>query len=293
MALITVYRNRSISQADIVFIKDLIAERPDGSRRGLSQKICRAWNWTQPNGNLKDMVCRGMLLKLEREGHLILPPRKCKPLNPLAKRKTPRKINIDQSEIANSIKELGKIDLKQVRRTEYEDLFNSLIEQYHYLGYTQPVGEHLKYIAFANARPIGCLAFSSGPYQIGIRDSFIGWSKQARHEKRHLLAYNTRFLLLPWVKVKFLASHLLAKNSRIVSQDWQRIYNHPIYWLETFVDTERFRGICYQAANWQFIGYTKGIGKDNRTQTPNRSIKAMYGYPLVPDYRERLCGYES
>jgi hypothetical protein len=156
-------------------------------------------------------------------------------------------------------------------------------------GYTKPVGEHLKYIVFAAERPIACFAFSSAPYKILLRDRFIGWSSEMIGKNRHLLAYNSRFLILPWVKVPHLASHLLAKCARGIAEDWQTLYRHPVFWLETFVDTELFKGTCYRAANWIFLGNTSGRGKYNKTQKQLTSIKAMYGLPLVKNFRQRLC----
>ena len=179
--------------------------------------------------------------------------------------------------------------LRQVRRTKHEKLFNSLIQQYHYLGYCHPVGEQLKYIVWSGKRPVACFAFSSAPRHIGCRDRFIGWRQEIRKKNIHLMAYNTRFLILPWVGVRYLASHLLSRIARIISDDWQENYAHGIYFLETFVDLERFTGSCYRAANWIYLGKTTGLGKDDHTKKPNRSIKAVYGYPLTKDYCTRLC----
>ena len=289
MAEIFTYRKRQVTTNDLEFIRNLIAKQPDIGRCELSRQVCRAWNWVQLNGHLKDIVCRGLMLKLEREGHLTLPPRKFTPINPLARRKPPKKISVSQDPICTTVKALFPVILRQVRKSADEKLFNSLVHQFHYLGYVQPVGEHLKYIAYTGDRPVACLAFSSAPYHIGSRDTFIGWDRNALEKRRHLLAYNTRFLILPWVRVPHLASHLLGRCARTINQDWQTLYNHPVYWLETFVDTERFAGTCYKAANWIFLGYTAGRGKDDQTQKKNRSIKAMYGYPLVRDFREKLC----
>jgi hypothetical protein len=183
----------------------------------------------------------------------------------------------------------AQLSFEQVRRTPHEKLFNSLIEHYHYLGYAQPVGEHLKYIIFCEQRPVACLAFSSAAFALNIRDSFIGWSKEQRNNNRHLLAYNTRFLILPWIQVKFLASHLLSLGARRISSDWEAVYNHPIYWLETFVDTERFAGTCYKAANWRYLGQTKGRGKYNDSHKQLTSIKDVYGLPLDSEFRDKLC----
>ena len=176
-----------------------------------------------------------------------------------------------------------------MRRTGDEPVFNSLIEHHHYLGYQQPVGEHLKYLVWAQGRPVACLAWSSAPRHLGSRDRFIGWSAKARRRNLRFLAYNSRFLILPWVQVEHLASHLLGHMARLLSGDWEQVYGHPIYFLETFVDPERFRGTCYRAANWVLMGYTTGRGKDDQTNRPNRSIKEVLGYPLTPRLRELLA----
>lgn len=289
MTEIFTYRKRQVTTDDVQFIHNLIAQHVDIGRCELSRQLCKAWNWIQPNGHPKDIVCRGLMLKLEREGHLTLPPRKSNPVNPLARRKPPETITVLQEPIRNSVTSIAPVTLQQVRKSPDEKLFNSLVHQFHYLGYTQPVGEHLKYIAYAAGRPVACLAFSSAPYHISPRDEFIGWDRMALEKRRHLLAYNTRFLILPWVMVPHLASHVLGLCARTIRQDWQDLYSHPVYWLETFVDTERFAGTCYKAANWIFLGYTSGRGKDDQTKKKNKSIKAMYGYPLVRNFREKLC----
>ncbi len=290
MAEIFTYRKRTITTNDVNFLRQLIADNPDESRRALSLKVCHEWNWIQANGIHKDGVCRGLMLKLHREGYITLPPRK-KPFTGgrQSKRKKTEKLDIDQTPVISTVKQLQPIEFRQVRKTKHEKLFNSLIEQYHYLGYSQPVGEHLKYLVFAAERPIACFIFSSAPYSILHRDRFIGWSSDVLEKNRHLLVYNSRFLLLPWVKVPHLASHLLAKCARGISADWQAYYNHPVFWLETFVDTDRFKGTCYKAANWIFLGNTSGRGKYNKTHKQLISIKAMYGFPLVRDFREKLC----
>lgn len=282
------HRHRIITDEDIAFIRRLIAEHPGCSRLALSKKLCVAWNWVQPNGALRDMVCRSMMLKLHREGHIELPPVRFVPRNPLAQRSAPALVEVDQAPLRMSLGELGDNELRQVRRTSEEALFNSLLQQHHYLGYTQPVGEQLKYLVTARGRPIACAAWSSAPRHLGSRDRYIGWSASARRANIGLLAYNTRFLILPWVTVPHLASHLLGRMTRVVSADWQRVYGHPIYWLETFIEPQRFRGTCYRAANWIELGVTTGRGKDDLTHRANRSIKQVLGYPLVKDFRQRL-----
>ena len=228
------------------------------------------------------------MLALDRAGHIELPARKRTPLNPLLQRKKPDPVAMDPHPLQGPLSEILPLQIQQVRRTALEALCNSLIDQYHYLGYVQPVGEHLKYLAFAQQQPVACLIFSSAPRHIGCRDRFIGWPPRAP-AKFHLLAYQSRFLILPWVRVAHLASHLLGRLSKVLASDWQRLYHHPVYFLETFVDLERFQGTCYRAANWLYLGQTTGRGKDDQTHRPNRSLKAVFGYPLCRDFRRRLC----
>ncbi|MBA4369634.1 MAG: hypothetical protein C0403_18575 [Desulfobacterium sp.] len=282
------YRGRIATTEDIEFIHKLISENPHDSRRKLSQKLCEAWSWVQPNGALRDMVARGFMLELQRAGYIQLPPKKASPNNPFQNRKQPDPIEIEVSPFHTALNEVRPLEFHQVRRTDSEKLFNSLMNRYHYLGYCQPVGEHLKYIVYSKKRPLACLAWSSAPRHIGARDRFIGWDVEDRKKNLCLMAYNTRFLILPWVKVPHLASHILGRMARILSGDWEGMYHHPVYYLETFVDKERFKGTCYQAANWIYLGDTTGRGKNDQTRKPNRSIKAVLGYPLIKDFRKYL-----
>jgi len=289
MELDIVYRDRKVASKDISFISALIANNPTKSRWFISRELCRLWNWRQQNGALKDMVCRGLLLKLESVGLIALPARKRITNNPFLNRKPPDLVKVDQSPIVCKIGDIQPIELRSVRKSEYEKLYNSLIHQHHYLGYTQPVGENLKYIAFSDDRPIACMGWTSAVRHIGCRDRFIGWSPEVRKRNLHLIAYNNRFLIIPWVKVPYLASHLLSLTACIVAKDWLRFYKHPIYLLESFVDTERFNGTCYKAANWVYLGKTTGRGKNDQTHRQNRSIKAVFGYPLRKNFRRILC----
>lgn len=283
------YRHRVLTDSDVAFIRALIAEHPGASRRELSKRLCEAWNWVQANGALRDMVCRGLMLRLHREGLIELPPVRRVPPNPLAQRAQPAVVSVDTQALQASLAEIQPLELRQVRRTPEEALFNSLLQQHHYLGYTQPVGEHLKYLVYACGRPVACLGWSSAPRHLGSRDRFIGWSAAARLKNIRLLAYNTRFLILPWVVVPQLASHLLGRIARQLPGDWERLYGHRIYFLETFVDPQRFRGTCYRAANWIYLGDTTGRGKDAPTHQPNRPVKQVLGYPLSKDFRLHLC----
>lgn len=284
----TVYRGRSINSEQIAFIRQLISDRPELSRWKLSRELCEAWQWKQANGALRDMVCRGLLLMLHRAGQIELPPVKRVMRNRIAERARPARVLVEERAFQGSLGVLQPLEFVQVRRTPEEALFHSLLEQHHYLGYQRPVGEHLKYLVKAGGQAIACLAWSSAPRHLKLRDRYLGWSEEARERNVHLLAYNTRFLIVPWVKVPHLASHILGRMAKIVPQDWQRIYAHPIYWLETFVDTSRFAGTCYRAANWQAIGTTQGRGHRAPTLEQTRPVKKMLGLPLNAKFREIL-----
>lgn len=291
------YRGREVSETDVAFIRDLMATHPEASRRALSLELCAAWNWVQANGHPRDMVCRGLLLALHRGGHITLPPPRWGGGAAPPRPRTPSRLEEPDTSVAPSppmcpvegaLREVGPVEFRQVRRTEEEALFNSLIETYHALGYTQPVGEHLKFLVRAGGEVVACFAWSSAPRHLAPRDRFIGWTPEVRRANLHLVAYNTRFLILPWVRVPHLASHLLGRMARMLPGEWERIYHHPVYLAETFVDTSRWRGTCYRAANWVWVGRTTGRGKDAQTHRPNRSLKDVLVYPLAKRFRSRL-----
>lgn len=288
------YRGRVFTEQEIEDIRDLIFRYPDKSRFFLSKELCRLWNWTQANGTLKDMVCRSFLLKLHAEGHITLPPRKRIPTWLGRREKRSVDVEIDDSSWEVPLRGLLPLTILMVRRTPSEGLYKGLIDRYHYLGLTQPVGEHLEYIVFSEGRPIACMGWSSAPRHIGARDRYLLWGKEERIANLHKIAVNTRFLILPWVRVPHLASHLLGQMAKRVSTDWERVYSHRLVWLETFVDPEKgFTGTCYKAANWRYLGLTTGRGKNDNSRKPNRSLKYVFGYPLVRDFRETLYGYNA
>lgn len=289
------YRHQVITAAQVEFIRQLIAAHPEATRRRLSLLLCEAWGWKQANGAPRDMICRGLLLGLDRAGHIALPAARQQGFNPAARYRGGRgkadavAVKVDTTPLVVPLSALRPLEFRPVRRTPEEPLFNSLLAQYHPLRYTQPVGEHLKYLVCAAGRPIACLAWSSAPRHLGARDRYIGWSAEARRRNIRFLAYNPRFLIVPWVQVQHLASHILGEMARRVSSDWERIYGHPIYFLETFVDPTLHRGTCYRAANWVVMGRTTGRGKDCANKRPNRSIKDVLGYPLTPRFRQLLA----
>jgi len=187
------------------------------------------------------MVCRGLLLMLDRTGQIELPAVKFVPHNPLVRRARPEPVPVDTTPVLGPLADLRPVEIEQVRRTDHERLFNSLMEQYHYLAYEQPVGEHLKFLVWAQGRPVACLAWSSAPRHLGSRDRYIGWSAEARRRNIRFLAYNTRYLILPWVRVPHLASHILGRMTSQLSPEWEQMYGHPLYFAETFIDPTRFR----------------------------------------------------
>jgi hypothetical protein len=284
------YRGRVICADEVAFIQALIDAHPDLSRRALSKKLCECWDWRQANGQLRDMLCRSVMLALHRAGHIELPPVRWRPPNNVLARRRPAAMAVDSRPLRTTLSQLEPLQIRQVRHSPQARLFDALVEAHHYLGYTPPVGEHLKYLICSKDRPIACLAWSSAPRHLGPRDRFIGWSSEARRRNIRYLAYNARFLILPWVEVPNLASHLLGRMAKRVPADWQALYGHPVYYLETFVDPQRFRGTCYRAANWIALGLTTGRGKDAPSKKPNRPRKDILGYPLSRRFRPLLCG---
>lgn len=283
------YRGRPITPADLAVIRGLIAAQPPISRRALSFAVCAAWHWAQPNGTPCDAICRGLLLWLHRAGHIQLPAPQWVTRKPWRLRTSAPPVLIDTTPITGPLRAVQPLTIRQVRRTPDEGLCNSLLAQYHYLGYQQPVGAHLKYLVVVADRPVACVTWASAPRHLGPRDRFIGWSPEARRRNLRFLAYNTRFLILPWVAVPHLASHVLGRLAAILSTDWQRVYGHPIYFLETFVDPARFRGTCYRAANWVSLGLTTGRGHNAPTHQRTQPVKEVLGYPLTPRFRQQLA----
>lgn len=284
------FRGQDYNKHHFRFIQRLIDEHPQLSRRRLSVKLCEAWGWYQANGATRDMVARTFMLQLHRAGVITLPPIRQSNDNPLANRKAPQlSLDLLQWErVGETLAQLQPLEVKQVRRTGDEKLFNQFMQAHHYLAYSQPVGEHLKYLIRAKGTPVACMAWCSGPLRMNTRDRFIGWSPEARKRNLHLTTYNTRFLILPWGRVPHLASHVLGVVARRISDDWQVLYHHPIHLLETFIEPGRFKGTCYKAANWMELGPTVGRGTKCPTKEQNRPIKTHWVYPTHRCFRELL-----
>jgi hypothetical protein len=280
-------RKRTVSEADIPLIQGVINEHWAEGRKSISRILCRNWGWLQANGATKDMACRELLLTLERMGHLVLPPRKNNSWNE-RRNKSMQVLLVDENPISGELADFPPVTIALVRHTELEPLYNSLVNQYHYLGYRQIVGQHLKYLAFLGDRPVACLGWGSAAWAVKSREAFIGWDKPTKGNNLAFVVNNTRFLILPWVSIKCLASKLLAINARKIALDWMNVYQQPVYLLETFVEKERFLGTCYKAANWICVGQTKGTSKRGHDHLVHGLIKDVFLYPLRKDFRERL-----
>ena len=283
-------RGRLITANELQLTREIIKQHWAKGRSFISRELCRIWDWRQPNGIYKDQVCRILLRQLEQRDLIKLPP----PLRGSTNKNRCYYVvpnpppSFPQQPLEGMLKEFPSVRLKMVRRTVEEGLWNYLVYRYHYQSYKIIVGAHLKYMAFIDDVPIACLAWCSSLFRIHCRDQFLGWSREAKSENIRFMANNSRFIILPWVRIKNLASHLLALSVRELSQDWLSFYDHPLYLLETFVDTDRFAGTCYRAANWIWVGQTKGYAKKGWFYYHGRK-KGVYVYPLVDDYRDRLC----
>jgi hypothetical protein len=282
-------RGRQIGVTDLNDIRATIADHWARGRSAISRLLCERWDWRQPNGQLKEMACRALLLSLEAKGALELPPRQKESFR--APRRADRQVfAVDDSPLEGKVAGFRSLTIRMVRQTHDEPLWDYLVDAHHYLGRPWIVGSSLKYLAYLDGRLVACLGWGSAAWKVQCRDSLIGWDAQSRQANLHKVVNNVRFLILPWVRVEHLASKVLASNLRALPSDWQRFYSQEIALAETFVDTERFAGTCYKAANWIRIGETKGRGKYDRQRRAQATVKAVYLYPLARDYRERLHG---
>jgi hypothetical protein len=280
------YRARQLDMQDIRLIKALIIKHYARGRSHISRQLCKAWQWFQPNGKLKEYAARDLLLRLEERGHIKLPPR-IKANNNL-KGKSLNQVPLFLKEpLSGSAGDYERpcIDLLQPQDNY---LWDYLVHHYHYLGLPKLVGEHLRYLVTINGQVVACLSWASAAWKVKARDQFIGWDEATKRSHLHLIANNTRFLIPEWIKVKYLASRTLALTLKRLSADWERIYGHPVYLAETFVDTGRFEGTCYRAANWSFVGHTKGSAKKGNAYRYHGQPKAIYLYPLHPQFRRYL-----
>jgi hypothetical protein len=284
-------QGRSITTPDIELVRNLLDTNPSWNRTRLSKELCLLWDWRRANGEYKDIACRSLLRKLEQLGYIQLPKshhRKGK-RSPVL-RDNIRPILHSQIPIQEPLNSLYPIELQRVEKDPGLNEFKYYISTYHYLGWSGTVGENLKYLFFdVHKRPLGCMMFGACAWKVKGRDRYIGWNASERMENLSYVVNNNRFLILPWVKVTHLASHILGKISHRLNRDWQEKYQHPVYLVETFVDKERYQGTCYKAANWVHVGVTKGRGKLDIKNQCLLPVKDIWVYPLVPYFRQKLC----
>jgi hypothetical protein len=283
-----VIQGRSISLEDVAHVQELISSHPGWNRTRISRELCREWEWFNRLGQMKDMACRTLLLKLEALGYVTLPKRQ-RPSPNASRNRTIQAVFHDTTPIEGSLRELMPVSIEVVKDTGSLSLFGFLLSRYHYLGYSGSVGENMKYLVCdCRGRPVSCVLFGSAAWKVGCRDSYIGWDRAQRPQRLHLVTNNMRFLLLPWVRVPHLASHVLGRIVRRIREDWKKSYGHEVVLLETFVQVSRFRGTCYRAANWHYVGRTKGRSRNDRYNTLRVPQKDVYVYPLRARFRELL-----
>jgi len=290
MTGLMVIQGRELRAEDIGLIRDLLAEHPEWGRTRLSEELCRYWDWRNAQGRIKDMACRTLLLKLERADLIRLPKRRGPSSNGLRNHNAPLVAHATDP-IRCALCDLRPLTVSVVEPGSKElGLFNCLLGRYHYLGHRNTVGENIRYLVRDCVdRPLGCALFGSAAWKCAARDAWIGWERSARETNLVLLTNNTRFLVLPWVTVPHLATHLLGLIARRIRADWQAKYGHPVHALETFVDRSRFAGTCYRAANWVRLGETQGRTRNDGKRRIRVSVKDVYLYPLIKDFRRELC----
>jgi Domain of unknown function (DUF4338) len=287
---VVMVQGRRLTAADILLIGGLIADNPDWSRRKLSEVLCAEWNWRNGSGRHKDMATRSLLGKLDARGLIRLPARRRAPSNRMASRQAPRQ-SWDSTPVTGTLRDLGPLNLREISADAAAKIrFAAALTEFHYLGYRGTVGENLQYmVTDQNGRLLACLLFGSAAWKCQARDRFIGWEPQQRERNLQLLTNNTRFLILPFVKVPHLASWILGQALRRLSEDWQKKYGHPIALVETFVERERFAGTSYKASNWLGLGTTTGRSSQDRQRTLQVPVKDVYIYPLDKRFRRELA----
>ena len=290
-----IIQGKQIGAGELATIRELISCHPSWHRTRLSQELCREWNWCNEAGQLKDIAARTLLRKLDHRG-LIKLPAPIRSANNKFRNRPDRQMALDlgAGPIEGRLSELQPIQIQHATQAQDVRLFRTFLQQHHYLGYSGPVGENLKYLAYdPQGRLLGCLLYGAAAWRVAGRDRFIGWNDITRRRGLSRVANNMRFLILPGIRVPHLASHLLALISRRISADWQEKYGHPILLLETFVEQQRFAGTCYKAANWVCVGQTTGRSRNHSSGTPTVPVKSVWLYPLHRAFRGRLIDQEG
>lgn len=273
-------------------IKMIMEEHPGINRSNLSKKLCELWDWRFPSGDLKDMSCRDLLIKLISRGEIELPESRVGSRTHRNRTRTVLRLEHDTTPIVGHLKDILPLSIEIVDKNGTPE-FASMLAQYHYLGFDRTIGRNMKYMLRDKAgRPVALLLFGAAAWKCKGRDDHIGWNPEQREDNLQLITNNTRFLIPQWVRIPHLASYTLSRISKRISNDWQAKYGHPILSLETFVD-EQFEGTVYKAANWTFVGKTAGRGRDDFHKQYLLTVKSMYLYPLVKNYCKLLCSETS
>ncbi len=282
------YCGRTFTQPELIRIKELIAESPNANRAALSRSVCQLLQWYRLDGRLKDMSCRVAMLRMHEDGLLQLPaPRKGngngKPYSRRTQKTDPKPPLVIPPTAFSVLK------VKPVQNSNQSHLWNEYIQRYHYLGYAPVPGDQIRYIVQFQDQTVALLSFRAAVWMTAPRDQFIGWTQPKRKENLHLIINNARFLILPWIQTPNLASRILSMTIKRVNQDWESLYQYSPVLIETFVETRRFSGTCYKAANWIYLGQTKGVGRLGNTKKPQLPVKSIWVYPLHQKFRQKLC----
>jgi len=282
------YCGRDFTAAELDLIRsiiDRVKEHP--TRASIARAVCQSLSWVKPDGCLKLMSARVALLRMHREGICELPP-------PLHGNRTghwnPRPTTATDPGplLAGTRRDLGTLTLHRVACRKDSRLWNELIERYHYLGYTPLPGAQIRYLIRNESRLLGAIGMGASAWKVAPRDLFIGWTPTQREQRLHLVINQARFLILPWVQVKNLASSVLSLLSTQVASDWKMLYAYRPVLMETFVEQKRFQGTCYRAANWIYVGQTQGRGKLDIHNLKDKPIKNIFLFPLEKNFRNVL-----
>ena len=280
------YCGRDFTPTEIALIRELL-QIPQMNRARLSREVCERLGWRRENGALKDMSCRVALLRMHADGLITLPP----PRNPkpVAYRSYS---HIEQAVLEPALIPaiaLATLTIDPVLSKADSLLWNAYIQHHHYLGHQPMPGAQLRYLVRAEGQIIAALGFGASAWKVKPRDQAIGWTTEQRQRNLHLIVNNARFLILPWIRCKNLASRILGLTAKRLPDDWQARYSYRPVLLETFVEKPRFAGTCYQAANWQNLGDTQGRGKLDVLHRHAKPVKSIWIYPLARDLRQQLC----
>jgi len=285
-------QGRSLSLEDLGQVRALIVEHSDWNRTALSLRLCELWNWRNGTGRLKDMAARTLLLKLHKRGLIELPPAQSATRRPCAQAPLglqPELLAETAAPIESPLQSLQPVSLELAHCAPLRRHATELLRQYHYRGFHGAVGENVQYLAKdQNGRELAVMVFGAAAWKVAVRDQFIGWSASQRQRRLGGIANQQRFLILPWVRVPHLASHLLGLALRRLSADWQARYGHPVWLVETFVQRERFAGTAYKAVGWLELGQTTGRTRQDRQRTLQSPIKSVWVRPLHPAFRQHL-----